>query len=154
MRSVRSVSTSFDGYTRGVRHAILIALVVAACGGITACGGKEPVSRIPKKPNNELIVGDFERHAPGTTAYRFGNDGSFFAAKTKAELERTPHLSEDTYTVDQDKLTFTAVRGDCANQAGSYKVVLSKVGIRVVEKIEDECEARTHLVGQTLWRIK
>jgi len=129
-----------------VRFAILIA-VLASCG-------KEPVSRIPKKPNNELIIGDFERHAPGTTAYRFGNDGSYFSAKTKAELERTPHLDEGTYTVDADKLTLTSVRGECQGKAGTYKVILSKIGIRVTELEQDECEHRTHLVGQTLWRIK
>jgi len=126
---------------------VLALLLVAACG-------KEPASRIPKKPNNELIVGDFERHAPATTAYRFGADSTYFAAKTKAELERTPHLTEGTYSVDNEKLTMKAARGECANTSGTYKVVLSKIGIRVVDKIDDSCEWRSHLVGQTLWRIK
>lgn len=136
-------------YDFAVRTAVLIALVST----LSACAS-EPVSRIPKKPNNELILGDFERHAPGTTAYRFGSDGSFSAAKTTAELERTPHLTEGTYTVDADKLTFNALRGECAGKAGSYKVVLSKIGIRIVEKLDDECEWRQKLVGQTLWRIR
>jgi hypothetical protein len=127
--------------------------IVIALAVLSACG-KEPVSRIPKKPNTELIVGDFERHAPSTTAYRFGADGSFFAAKTKAELERTPHLTEGAYSFEADKLTFKATRGECANQAGTYSVVLSKVGIRIVDKVSDDCEWRSRLVGQTLWRIK
>lgn len=132
-----------------MRYAILVVL-------ICSCGGSEPPSRIPKKPNDELIVGDFERHPPaGTTAYRFGSDGSFFAGKTKAEIERTPHLSEGTYKVTGDTLTFEAVRGECSADAktGTYKVVISKIGIHF-EKLEDSCEWRGRLTGQTLWRIK
>ncbi len=119
-------------YDRLVRHSVVIGFLLLA-----ACPGPEPTSRIPKKPNDELIVGEFERHPPaGTTAYRFGLDGTFIAAKAKGELDRTPHLSEGTYKV------------------GSYKVVISKVGIRFVEKIEDACDWRGRLAGQTLWRIK
>jgi len=131
---------------------LVVALLIAS-----ACAGPaEPTSRIPKKPNNELVVGDFERHPPaGTSAFRFGADGTYTVSKTKDEMERTPHVSEGVFQVEGDKLTFTAARGECANaKVGTYKVVLSKIGIRVVEKLEDACEWRSRLAGQTLWRIK
>lgn len=132
-------------------RALSIVLLLAACAG-----GPEPTSRIPKKPNTELIVGDFERHPPaGTAAFRFAGDGSYLVAKTKAELERTPHVDEGTYKVEGDKLTFETVRGECADaKVGTYKVNISKIGIRVIEKLEDACEWRGRLAGQTLWRIK
>lgn len=129
----------------------MLALLLSACGGTT-----EPASRIPKKPNNELIVGDFERHPPaGTAAFRFGADGSYTVSKTKGEMERTPHVSEGTYTVAGETLTFSTTRGECADaKVGSYKVNISKIGIRVIEKLDDACEWRGRLAGQTLWRIK
>lgn len=136
-------------YALGMRRVILLVL-------LAACPGPEPVSRIPKKPNTELVVGDFERHPPGgTAAYRFGPDGTYTVAKNKGEMERTPHVSEGTYTVDGDKLTFTAARGECADaKIGSYKVNISKIGIRIIEKLDDACDWRARLAGQTLWRIK
>ena len=123
---------------------------------LSACPGPEPASRIPKKPNEELVVGDFERRPPaGTAAYRFASDGTYTVSKNKGEMERTPHVSEGTYKVQGETLTFEAVRGECAdNKIGSYKVNISKIGIRVIEKIDDACEWRSRLAGQTLWRIK
>lgn len=127
-----------------------------AVGLLAACPGPEPTSRIPKKPNTELIVGDFERRPPaGTAAFRFGLDGSYTVSKHKGEMERTPHVDEGTYRVEGDKLTFETTRGECADaKVGSYKVTISKIGIRVIEKLEDACEWRARLAGQTLWRIK
>jgi hypothetical protein len=143
--------SSYKGAMRSIACTILL---LVACSG--ADKGPDH-SRIPKKPNNELIVGVFERHPPaGTSAFKFETDGTFTVAKTKAELDRTPHLMEGKYTVEADKLSFETVRGECAGDhaKGSYKVVISKVGIRVLEKIEDACEWRGRLVGQTLWRVK
>src|SRR5688572_13241743 len=100
------------------------ALLVSA-----ACSSKpDPVP--PKKPNNELVVGAFERRPPtGEQAVRFDPSGSFVIAKNKAELERTPHVAEGTYKVDGNKLTFSAVRGQCSENAsdkdGTYEVVIS-----------------------------
>ncbi|MBA2540394.1 MAG: hypothetical protein H0V17_12210 [Deltaproteobacteria bacterium] len=128
---------------------ILIVFLLAACGA-------EPTSRIPKKPNTELVVGEYERRPPaGTSAFRFGSDGTYTVAKNKGEMERTPHVSEGTYKVDGDTLTFETQRGECAEQkTGSYKVNISKIGIRFIEKIEDACDWRARLAGQTLWRLK
>jgi hypothetical protein len=138
-----------------MRSIVLASLLLAACPGPAE---KEPDhSRIPKKPNNELVVGVFERHPPaGTSAFKFDNDGTFTVAKNKGELDRTPHLMEGKFTVEADKLTFETTRGECEGETktGSYKVVLSKVGIRFIEKLEDACEWRQRLVGQTLWRVK
>ena len=109
----------------------------------------------PKRPNNELVVGDYARKPPaGEMAARFSSDGTFFFAKNKDELERTPHLADGTYKVEGDQLTFTSDKGMCADGAktGSYKVVISKVGIRFT-KVDDACEDRARLDGQTLWRI-
>ena len=110
----------------------------------------------PKRPNNELVVGDFTRKPPdGEMAVRFNGDGTFWFAKTKGELERTPHLADGTYKVDGDQLTFTADKGMCADasKSGTYKVVISKIGIRFA-KLEDACADRARLDGQTLWRLR
>ncbi|HEU0031058.1 MAG TPA: hypothetical protein VFQ53_10535 [Kofleriaceae bacterium] len=128
-----------------------------ACVLIASCSGG-PQAVPPKRPNNELIVGDFARKPPdGETAVRFGSDGSFFTAKTKGELEHTPHLAEGTYKLDGDQLTFSNARGQCTesegDKVGTYKVVVSRVGIRF-SKVTDSCEARSRLDGQTWWRIK
>jgi len=122
---------------------------------LVACSGpKDPVP--PKAPNNELVVGDFARKPPdGEMAVRFGGDGSYFFAKNKAELEKTPHLADGTFKVEADQLTFNVDKGMCADGAksGTYKVVISKIGIRFT-KVDDGCADRARLDGQTLWRIK
>src|SRR5512142_1830357 len=44
---------------------------------MSACGGSDHHALPPKKPNNELILGEFARRPPeGTTAARFRADGS------------------------------------------------------------------------------
>ncbi len=124
-------------------------VIVAAC---SAPAERPP----PKRPNNELIVGDFARKPPeGEMAVRFGADGTFFFAKTKAELEHTPHLADGTFKVEGDQLTFTADKGMCADgaKAGTYKVVISKIGIHLT-KVDDGCADRARLDNQTLWRLK
>ena len=57
---------------------------------LVACGEKpQPVP--PKRPNNELIVGEFARKPPaGTTAIRFGADGAVIVAKEQGELDKKP----------------------------------------------------------------
>ena len=117
-----------------------------------------PQPQPPKRPNTELIVGDFERHPPdGVTAMRFEGDGTFRLAKTKAELEHTPYAAQGTYKLDGDQLTFTNEQGACtdkpADKVGTYKVVLGKVGIRFA-KVTDSCERRRSIDGQTWWRVK
>ena len=124
-------------------------LLIAACG--------TPSDRPPpKRPNNELVVGDFARKPPdGEMAVRFGGDSSYFFTKSKAELDKPPHLSDGTFKVEGDTLTFTADKGMCADssKSGSYKVVISKIGIRFT-KVDDDCSDRARLDGQTLWRLK
>lgn len=123
-------------------------LLLAACSST-------PDPAPPKRPNNELVVGDFARKPPdGEMAIRFSADGTYLFAKTKGELGRTPHLAAGTFKVDGDQLTFLAERGMCADGAksGSYKVVISKIGIRFT-KVEDACADRARLDGQTLWRL-
>jgi hypothetical protein len=126
----------------------IVAIVLAAC---STAGDVPP----PKRPNNELIVGDFERRPPdGQMAVRFLGDGTFWFAKTRAELERTPRLGEGTYKLDADQLAFTSTKGQCdAGSTGAYKVVISKIGIRFV-KVDDGCADRSRIDGQTWWRIK
>jgi hypothetical protein len=130
-------------------------ILLLACV-LVACSSKpDPVP--PKRPNNELIVGAYERHAPGTNAFQFTVDGNYVEAKNKGELEHTPHLADGTYKLEKDELTLTADQGQCSDKpddkTGTYKIVISKIGIRFV-KVNDSCEPRSHLDGQTLWRIK
>jgi hypothetical protein len=130
---------------------LLIAAVLAAC----STSAERPP---PKRPNNELIVGDFERHKPdGETAIRFDIDGKFRIAKTRAEIERTPYIGEGTFKLDGDELTFTSDKGSCTESAGdkvgTYKVMISKIGIRFV-KVTDSCQRRSAMDGQTWWRTK
>lgn len=122
---------------------------------LAACPSSTPDPQPPKKPNNELVVGDFARRPPdGEMAVRFGGDGRFFFAKSKAELETTGHLADGSFNVEGDQLTFIASKGMCADGAktGIYKVVISKIGIRFT-KVEDDCADRARLDGQTLWRL-
>lgn len=129
-------------------------LVVAACSGTP----DQPTVAPLKSPNTELVLGDFERRPPaGTQAIRFAAGGKFWLAKNKGELEHTPHLADGTYKLDGDELTLTAEQGMCAENAGereaTYKVVISSVGIRFA-KVNDGCEDRARMDGQTWWRIK
>lgn len=130
------------------RFALLVSLGLAACSST-------PDPAPPKRPNNELVVGDFARKPPdGEMAVRFGADGTYFFVKSKAELDKSPHLADGTFRVEGDQLTFTADKGMCADgaKAGSYTVVISKIGIRFT-KVDDGCADRARLDGQTLWRL-
>lgn len=132
---------------------IAAALVLAP---LVACG-PAPRAVPPKPPNTELIVGEYERHPPdGTTAVRFRADGSVRLAKAKAQLDAEPALASGTWKLDGGKLTLTYEQGACSEageQTGVYNVVISKVGIRFA-KVDDACEQRSKLDGQTWWRIK
>ncbi len=111
----------------------------------------------PKAPNNELIVGEYERHPPdGTTAIRFRGDGSVRLAKTKADLDGTESIATGTWKTDGNKLTLTYAQGACtdseAEKTGTYDVVISRVGIHF-KKVEDACQRRSAIDGQTWWRV-
>lgn len=128
--------------------------VVIASLLLAACAEKQPV--MAKKPNTELISGDFERHLPeGETAIRFV-DHNYRVAKTRMQFDANPALAEGTYSIEGDKLTLSAQKGACADpkneQTGVYKVVISRIGIHFT-KVSDACERR-RLDGQTWWRIQ
>jgi hypothetical protein len=134
-----------------IRWSMLIAVTLLACAD-------QPRRSPPKRPNTELIVGEFERRPPvGEQAIRFYPDGEYRLAKNRAELDRSPHLGNGRYDLDGDQLKLTAEKGLCSESAGdktgTYKVVISKVGIRF-EKLDDDCEDRARMDGQTWWRIK
>ena len=124
------------------------------CLALSACGGDEPHAVPPKAPNDSLIVGAFERRPPvGTTAMRFRASGDVTVAKTKGELDGKPE-AVGTWSVEKDQLTLTYNTGECPDaKVGVYKVVLSKIGIHFT-KVDDTCEQRARIDGQTWWRIK
>jgi len=118
-----------------------------------ACGKGDPMP--PKRPNTELIVGEFARKPPaGTTAARFRGDGSVTIAHEASELDSKP-LASGTFKLDGDQLTLTYSKGEMCRpgEAGVYSVVISKVGIRFT-KVEDSCERRAKMDGETWYRIK
>ena len=120
---------------------------------LLACGKPDPMP--PKRPNTELIVGEFARRPPaGTTAARFRGDGSVTIAHEAKELDGKP-LAEGTFKLDGDQLTLTYASGEMCKPgvAGTYTVVISKVGIRFT-KVEDPCERRAKMDGETWYRIK
>jgi hypothetical protein len=129
---------------------------VIAAAGIAACATEKPEPLPPKAPNIELIVGEYLQRKPaGEMAMRFETGGSMRLAKTKVELDRSPHLADGAWKLDGDQLTLTYAKGICSEkpalQTGTYKVVLSKIGIRFT-KVQDACDARATLDGQTWWR--
>ena len=120
---------------------------------LVACGKPEPMP--PKRPNNELIVGEFARKPPvGTTAARFRGDGSVIVAHEEKDLDSKP-LASGTWKLDGDKLSLTYSSGEMcpAGVEGTYTVVISKVGIRFT-KVDDACERRAKMDGETWYRIK
>ena len=122
-------------------------ILCAVCGG-----GSQAVV---KRPNNELIVGSFERHPPdGTTIARFQGDGTVTVAHDKADLDRK-NLAVGQYKLDGDSLTLTYTQGEMCkpNEVGTYKVVLSKIGIRFA-KVSDPCDRRAKIDGQTWFRTQ
>lgn len=122
---------------------------------LAACGSSSSGSTVPKRPNDELIVGEFERRPPdGTTVARFRADGSITVAHDRASLDRKD-LASGSYQLDKDQLTVTYTKGDMcrAGVAGTYKVVVSKVGIHFT-KVDDSCDDRAKIDGQTWFRVK
>jgi len=122
---------------------------------LAGCPEKQPIP--PKKPNTDLIAGVYERHKPdGETAIRFDPSGGYRIAKNRMQFDVEPAVGTGTYKIDGDTLTMTADKGQCAESAGTkqgtYKVVLSKVGIRFT-KVSDTCERRSAYDGQTWWRV-
>ena len=120
---------------------------------LLACGKPDPMP--PKRPNNELIVGEFARRPPaGTTAARFRADGSVVVAHEQKDLDTKP-LATGTFKLDGDKLTLDYDSGEMCSkgQEGTYTVVISKVGIRFT-KVDDPCERRAKMDGETWYRIK
>jgi len=109
----------------------------------------------PKRPNNELIVGEFARKPPsGTTAIRFRGDGSVTLASRHEELD-SKAIATGTFKLDGDKLTLTYGSGELcdAGVEGVYNVVISKIGIRFT-KVDDACERRARMDGETWYRVK
>ena len=130
---------------------------LASVAPLAAC---EPELRaVPlKAPNTELIVGAYERHPPeGTTAIRFRGDGSLRLARTRALLDTEPPLATGAWKIEGNRLTVTYETGLCTDRAGDkagvYTVVISKVGIHFT-KVEDSCERRAAIGGQTWWRLQ
>ena len=129
--------------------------LVVAVVLLGACGGSDHGPVIPKKPNNELIIGEFARRPPdGTTAARFRADGSVTIAHDKSQLDTKP-LAVGTFQLDKDQLTLTYNSGNMcpAGSTGVYKVVISKVGIHFT-KVNDDCADRAKIDGQTWFRVK
>ena len=117
-----------------------------------ACSPK-PEPMPPKRPNDELIVGEFARRPPvGTTAARFRGDGSVTIAHDAGELDSKP-LAVGTWKLDGDQLTLVYQKGEMcgAGVEGTYSVVISKIGIRFT-KIDDPCERRAKIDGETWYR--
>ena len=120
---------------------------------LVACGGDNPGPVPPKRPNNELILGEFERRQPGvSTAMRFRADGSVTVAHDKSKLDGDT-LATGTFDLDKDHLTLAYTRGMCAGTKGTYQVVISKVGIHF-KKLDDGCDQRAKIDGETWWRIR
>jgi hypothetical protein len=135
-----------------VKRLVLAAVILGAFG---ACGGSDHGPVVPKKPNNELILGEFARRPPdGTTAMRFRADGSVTVAHKREELD-TKSLATGTFALEADQLTLTYQGGEMcpAGSSGTYKVVISKVGIHFT-KVNDDCDTRGKMDGQTWFRVK
>lgn len=137
-----------------LRIAAGIASGLAAC--LAACGPRPPPPL--KKPNNELVVGDFTRRGgDGEAAIRFLADGTYRVVKNKAMFDQEPPLGTGTWKVDGDQLALSAQKGMCTEGGGerdaTYRVVISKIGIRF-EKVSDGCERRATMDGQTWWRLR
>jgi hypothetical protein len=129
--------------------------LLVACS-LMACA--KPPPSPPKRPNDELVVGAFERKPPdGTNAIRFNNDGTFVLAEDRSHLDATPPMASGHYAIAGDLLTFTSDEGECSDAKagkGTYRVVISKIGIRFAMEGNDACESRAKMDGQTWWRIK
>jgi len=129
----------------------------ALCLACAACGPSHP--RAPVKPPNDiLLLGDYTRRgADGETAIRFERDGTYRVVKNKSMLDKDPPLGNGSWKISGDQLTLSAQKGMCTEsneeRDATYKVVVSKVGIRW-EKVNDGCERRSTMDGQTWWRVR
>jgi hypothetical protein len=146
----------FSAARRGAVLAVVAAVAVLAIS-LAACS-EHPHAMPPKRPNTELIVGEYERHKPdGETAIRFRGDGSVRVAKTRALLDTEPPLASGTWKLEASRLTVTYDKGMCTektgDETGAYTVVISKVGIHFT-KVLDRCDRRSTIDSQTWWRIK
>jgi hypothetical protein len=124
---------------------------------LLGCGPSRPTPVI-KKPNDELIVGDFTRRgADGETAIRFMPDHTYRVVKNKTMFDAEPPLGTGTWKADGDQLVLNSQKGMCTEAAGeraaTYQVVISKIGVRFT-KVGDGCARRATMDGQTWWRIK
>ena len=121
---------------------------------VAACSTKPPPMP-PKAPNNELIVGEFERrHQEAKTAARFTKEGYVMVASKADELD-SKTIASGSYKLDGDQLTLTYDKGEIceAGVSGVYKIVVSKIGIRFT-KVDDACERRAKMDGETWYRLK
>jgi hypothetical protein len=131
---------------------------LAACSAGAACSDSQPHAVPPKRPNTDLILGAYERHPPdGETAIRFRADGSVRLARSRAQLDAEPPLATGTWKLDGARLTLSYDHGICtdapAERTGVYTVVVSRIGVHFT-KVEDSCQRRAAIDGQTWWRIK
>ena len=108
-----------------------------------------------KRPNEELIVGQYERHPPaGTTVIDFKSDGSLEEAHDRASLG-SKDLATGTFELQGSDMTLTYTGGDMCKGSGPghYKIVISKVGIRFT-MVDDPCAQRAKMDGETWFRVK
>ena len=156
MRSQAKRSAAGSGERSAV--GVLAWLVPFALLGLLGLACEGTRGAVPAKaPNTELIIGEYERRPPdGQTAARFRADGSIRIAKSRGELDAEPPLALGTWKLDGPKLTLSYDRGMCTERPGDrigvYNVVISRIGIRFT-KVEDRCERRSAIGGQTWWRI-
>ena len=130
---------------------------LALCLCLAACGSS-PRRAPVKQPNDILLLGDFARRPPdGETAIRFERDGTYKVVKNKTMFDKDPPVGSGTWKSSGDQLTLSAQKGMCTEgneeREATYKVVVSKVGIRF-EKVNDGCERRAAMDGQTWWRVR
>jgi hypothetical protein len=133
-------------------------IACAACACVLAACSTSPQPVPPKRPNDQLIVGDFARRGgDGEAAIRFLRDGTYRIVKNKSMLDQNPPLGTGTWKIDGPQLTLSAQQGMCAEggqeRDATYKVVVSKIGIRF-EKVSDECQRRATMDAQTWWRVQ
>jgi len=128
--------------------------LLVACGGGSGGGATHAVP--PKPPNDDLIFGTYERRPPiGTTAIKLARDNSLILAHDRKQLDSDKPLATGSWKIEKDTLTVTYSMGMCADSArtGTYKVVLSKIGIHFT-KLEDDCAQRAKIDGETWWRVR
>jgi hypothetical protein len=129
-----------------MRTLVLVAVLAGACS-------EKPPPMPPKAPNTVLIVGPFARKPPvGTTAAWFRADGSVTLASKAEEIDSKP-IASGSWKLEGDQLELTYNKGEMceAGVTGTYKVVISKIGIHF-SKVDDACERRAKIDGETWYR--